>query len=178
VNGGAWSNLGFAYTMSGRYADAISAYRKSLELEPDAVFTRENLGEALMFSGDLAGALAEIQLEPHDTMRRLGLAFVYASLKRREEAQRLLEEVGREHPDFASPVAAGYARLGMADEAFKWLDRALQERDGGVLELRAGPLFQPLRKDPRYAPLLRRIGLSDEQVEALDFNIAFPEVAR
>jgi tetratricopeptide (TPR) repeat protein len=162
----------------GRYPDAISAYRKSLELEPSAVFTHEVLGEALLLSGDLDGALAEMQLEPHETMRRLGLAFVYAAKGQREESRRLLEEVGREHPDFASPVAAGYARLGMADEAFKWLDRALKERDGGVLELRVGPLFQPLRQDPRYVPLLRRIGLSDEQVKALDFNITVPEVTQ
>jgi TolB-like protein/Flp pilus assembly protein TadD len=177
VNGAAWGSLGFAYMVFGRYTDAAAALRKSLELEPDRVFTRENLGEALMFSGDLDAALAEMQREPHDTMRRLGLSFVYAAQGRRKEAQRLLEEVGREHPDFASPVAAGYARLGKFDEAFEWLDRALRERDGGVLEVRTGPLFQPLRKDPRYVPLLRRIGLSDEQVAALDLGIELPLAA-
>jgi TolB-like protein/Flp pilus assembly protein TadD len=177
LNGAAWDNLGFAYLTFGRHAEAIAALRKSLEVAPNAVFTHEHLGEAMLLSGDLDGALAEMQQEPHDVMRRLGLAFVYAAQGRREEAQRLLEEVGREHPDFSSPVAAGYARLGMADEAFEWLDRALQERDGGVLEVRAGPLFQPLRKDPRYVPLLRRIGLSDEQVAALDLGIELPLAA-
>ena len=62
----------------------------------------------------------------------------------------------------------------MADEAFEWLERALKERDGGVLEVRAGPLFEPLRSDPRWKPFLRRVGLSDEQVAALDFNIEVP----
>jgi tetratricopeptide (TPR) repeat protein len=171
VSGMAWDELGFGYMVSGRYTDAIAAFRKSLELEPDSVFTHEHLGEAMMFSGDHDGALAEMQHEPHDIMRRLGLSLVYAALGRREESQRLLEEVGKEHPDFSSLVAAGHARLGQADEAFEWLDRALRERDGGVLEVRAGPLFQPLRADPRWEPLLRRIGLSDEQVAALDFNI-------
>ena len=80
---------------------------KSLEFAPEAVFIHELLGEALIFSGDLDGALTEIQREPHDIMRRVGLSFVYAALGRREESQRLLEEVGKEHPDFASPVAAG-----------------------------------------------------------------------
>ena len=174
VNGSAWRNLGYAYQMFGRYADAIGALRKSLELEPDAVFTHEMLGEAMILSGDLDGALAEIRQEPHEIMRRLGLSFVYAALGRREESQRLLEEVGKEHPDWASPIAAGYARLGMADEAFEWLDRALRERDGGVLELRVAPLFEPLRPDPRWKPFLRRLGLSDEQVAALDFKIEVP----
>jgi TolB-like protein/predicted Zn-dependent protease len=177
VNGSTWGSLGFGYMIFGRYADAIAALRRSLELEPDAVFAHENLGEALMLSGDLDGALAEMQREPHDTMRRLGLAFVYAALGRRDESQRLLEAVGREHPDFSSPIAAGYARLGKADEAFEWLDRALPERDGGVLEVRAGPLFEPLRADPRWKPFLRRIGLSDEQVAALDFDIELPPAA-
>jgi len=177
VNGDAWSDLGFGYTLFGRYADGIAAFRKSLELAPDAVFTHEVLGEAMLLSGDHDGALTEMQREPHDTMRSLGLSFVYAALGRRDEAQRLLEEVGREHPDFASPVAGGYARLGKADAAFEWLDRAIRERDGGVLEVRVGPLFQPLRADPRWKPLLRRLGLSDAQVAALDFNIEVPGMA-
>jgi TolB-like protein len=177
VNGEAWSDLGFGRMMFGRYADAIAALRKSLDFAPDAVFTHELLGEALLLSGNLDGALIEMQREPHDIMRRLGLAFVYAEQGRRGESQRLLDEVGKEHPDFSSAVATGYARLGKRDEAFEWLDRALRERDGGVLEVRVGPLFQPLRADPRWKPFLRRIGLSDEQVAALDFNIEVPRVA-
>ncbi len=171
VNGVVWDNLGFGYLTFGRHADAIAALRKSLELEPDAVFTHEHLGEAMLLSGDLDGALVEMQQEPHDTMRHLGLSFVYAAMGRHEESQRLLAEVGKNHPDFASPVAAGYARLGQYDEAFEWLHRALQERDGGVLEVRTGPLFQPLRTDPRWLPFLRLVGLSDEQIAALDFKI-------
>lgn len=170
VNGAAWDNLGFGCLAFDRHADAIAALRKSLELEPAAVFTHEHLGEAMLLSGDLDGALAEMQQEPHDTMRRLGHAFVYAAIGRREESQRLLEEVGRNHPDFASPVAAGYAQLGKTDEAFEWLHRALQERDGGVLEV-WWLLFRLLHTDPRWLPFLRQIGLSDEQVAALDFNI-------
>ena len=112
VNGEAWSSLGFGYMIFGRYADAIVAIRRSLELEPDAVFMHENLGEAMMLSGDLDGALAEMQREPHDIMRRLGLAFVYAALGRRLESQRLLEEVGKEHPDF--PARSPPAMVGSA----------------------------------------------------------------
>jgi tetratricopeptide (TPR) repeat protein len=141
------------------------------------VFTHEQLGEAMILSGDLDGALAEMQREPNDIMRPLGLSLAYAALGRPEESRRLLAAVGKEHPDWASPVAAGYARLGMADEAFEWLDRALLERDGGVLEARVAPWFEPLRADPRWKPLLRRIGLSDQQVAALDFNAEVPLAA-
>ena len=47
VNGAAWDSLGFGYMVFGGTADAIAAFRKSLDLEPDAVFTHEHLGEAL-----------------------------------------------------------------------------------------------------------------------------------
>ncbi len=149
LNGEAWTDLGFAYIIFGRHADAIAAFRKSLELEPDAVFTHENLGEALMFAGDLDGALAEMQREPHDVMRRLGLSFVYAALGRREEAQRLLEESGQGASGLCQPGGGRLRAARQGRRGVRVAGRALRERDGGILELRAGPLFEPLRKDPR-----------------------------
>ena len=63
------------------------------------------------------------------------------------------------------------------DRAFEWLERALRERDGGVVSLRIEPAFRQLRSDPRWQPLLVRIGLTDEQVKALDFTIRVPTQA-
>ena len=173
LNPDLWSDIGFGYIVAGRYGDAIHALRTSLALAPDAVMTHELLGEAYLAAGDLGAALAEMQKEPHAIMQRLGLSLVYAAMGRRDEAERLLEEVAR-NPEWASPIAAGYAQLGKTDEAFAWLARALQERDGGVLEVRNGPLFRPLRADTRWQQVLQRIGMSDEQVAALDFHVDLP----
>ena len=174
VNSQAWGDLGYAYLMFGRYADSIAAIHKSLELEPGASTRHEHLVEAKLAVGDPAGALAAIQLEPNDVVRKLGLSNVHAATRQREAALRLLQEVGRDSPEWATMIAAGYARLDERDRTFEWLERALRARDGGVAGLRVDPAFRRVRADPRWQPLLVRIGISDEQVKALDFNISVP----
>jgi len=148
--------------------------QKSLELAPNAVFRHFNLSAAKLLKGEVDAALAEIQLEPHDVIRNVGLSLVYATTGKREESHRLLEETGREHPEFALVIATGYARLGETDRSFEWLERGLRERDGAVADARVDPFLKPLRTDPRWQPLLGKVGVSDEQIKALDFNIEVP----
>jgi tetratricopeptide (TPR) repeat protein len=177
LNGAAWSRLGFAYMVFGRYADAIVALRKSLEVEPNAVFTHELLGEALMLAGDLDGALAEMQREPHDTMRRLGLAFVYAAWDDARSHNDCSTALVRNIPiSRARSPPASRGSASPTRHSSGWTEPCRSET--AVLEVRAGPLFQPLRADPRWVPFLRRVGLSDEQVAALDFHIEVPDSAR
>ena len=52
-----------------------------------------------------------------------------------------------------------YARLGEKDQAFEWLEKAYAERSDGLLRLKEDLGFDNIRSDPRYADLLRRIGL-------------------
>ena len=56
-------------------------------------------------------------------------------------------------------IAVLHASLGDVDEAFRWLDIAIEERSSGLILLRVHPRLDPIRKDPRYAPLVRRLGL-------------------
>jgi hypothetical protein len=57
-------------------------------------------------------------------------------------------------------VAKIHEGLGEKDQAFAWLERAITERDTNVISLKVDPEFDSLRSDPRFADLLRRIGLS------------------
>ena len=50
-------------------------------------------------------------------------------------------------------------QLGEPDRAFRWLNTAIEERDPGLVELRADPELEPLRSDPRYEGVLRSAGL-------------------
>jgi TolB-like protein len=58
-------------------------------------------------------------------------------------------------------IAVNYAMVGETDEAFAWLDRAYRERAPGIVTLKAEPLLDPLRSDPRFDDLLRRIGFPE-----------------
>jgi TolB-like protein/class 3 adenylate cyclase len=58
-------------------------------------------------------------------------------------------------------VAVGYAMIGETDEAFAWLERAYRERDPAMFAFKSHPLFDPLRSDPRYDDLVRRIGFPE-----------------
>jgi hypothetical protein len=56
-------------------------------------------------------------------------------------------------------IAALHASLGDVDEAFRWLETAFEERATGLAFLRCHPRLDPIRKDPRYPPLVKRAGL-------------------
>ncbi|CAN5787183.1 hypothetical protein BH24ACI5_BH24ACI5_16930 [soil metagenome] len=56
-------------------------------------------------------------------------------------------------------IGAVHASLGDVDEAYRWLDIAVQEKASGLILLRVHPRLDPIRADPRYWPLVRRVGL-------------------
>ncbi len=57
-------------------------------------------------------------------------------------------------------MAEIFAQLGEKDQAFAWLERAYEERSFMMLYLKVAPNLDPLRSDPRFADLLRRVGLT------------------
>src|SRR5262249_51660823 len=90
------------------------------------------------------------------------LAYVYAVSGQREKAKGLLRELIElsKHRYVAPyPVAEAYAGLGEKDQAFQWLNKAYEEHSHLLRRLKADPRFHSLRSDPRFADLLRRVGL-------------------
>ena len=87
---------------------------------------------------------------------------MYAISDQRGEARKLLDELHEEAKhQYVSPcyIARIYEGLGEKDQAFAWLEKAYAERDGNIADLKVNSEFDRLHSDPRFADLLRRIGL-------------------
>src|SRR5215469_715391 len=95
---------------------------------------------------------------PGDTRSRCFLSMIYAISPKREEAIAPVEELKKDAP-FPGGLAFIYASLDDRDLAFEWLEKSYRERDAFLVFLPILPEFRSLHSDPRFADLLRRIGL-------------------
>jgi serine/threonine protein kinase/tetratricopeptide (TPR) repeat protein len=162
--------LGHAYLVMQRYDESIPHFQKALDLYPSAAFIRAQLAWAYAMKRMYPQALAEYDkiAEPDKsvaTENQLvadGLGWVYAVSGRRADALRIAKEVEELSPhayvDFYQ-LATIYAGLGEKDDAFRLLEKGYEERSAGMLYLAVDPFWDGMRSDPRYADLLRRIGL-------------------
>jgi DNA-binding winged helix-turn-helix (wHTH) protein/TolB-like protein len=159
------SHIGWILYFAGRYDEAIEHCKKLLDVDPNFFPARRYLGLVYEQKGMYKEAIAEFQqaakLSGSPLMMSL-LAHAYAVSGNRAEAERLLIELGQQKQRYVSPytVATIYAGLGERDQAFKWLDKAFEERDIWLMNLRVDPLFKSLRSDHRFSELLGRIGLT------------------
>jgi TolB-like protein/Flp pilus assembly protein TadD/predicted Ser/Thr protein kinase len=139
-----------------QYDRAIQFLQQMVELHPDYTLSHFSLSLALLKKGMVTEALeaAERGVEVSDAQWRWGwLAYVYAAAGRRDEARKMLRE--REHLPIGI-VAAAHAVLGEKDIAFACLDEAYEAYDSWLFQLQ-DPIFDPLRDDPRFEDLLRRL---------------------
>jgi tetratricopeptide (TPR) repeat protein len=106
-------------------------------------------------------AIAEFEKERGTGILNLG--FGYAASGRKAEAQKILDQLTHQsEQEYVPPknVALIYAALGEKDKAFEWLEKSYQDRSICVaLGVKSLPGFDPLRSDPRFKELLRRMNL-------------------
>lgn len=174
VNVKAITDLAYAYQEAGRLDDAAAQDRTALSLSPGKGVTHFLLATVLLRKGDAAGALREIEQEPLESWRMLGLPMVYHALGRRQDSDAALAQLIREHgKGGAYNIAQVFAYQGEADRAFAWLEKAVEHKEG-VQQIAADPLLQPLHSDPRWLPFLRRIGKAPEQLARIPFHVRVP----
>jgi tetratricopeptide (TPR) repeat protein len=151
---------------SRQYDRAIEQFRAVLEMEP-------NLQRAHMVlfayaqKGQTADALAEIQnwRRGDDTPWTWAAeAYVYGHSGQPAQARGALEKLEQmnrhQHLDPAPMLALAYAGMENKDEAFVWLQKAYSEHTNAVTTLKVDPIYDPLRSDPRFQNLVRRVGLA------------------
>ena len=90
------------------------------------------------------------------------LAVVYGVAGKKSETQKIISELkerSRHHYVFASVFGYAYLGLGDKDQALTFLERAYDEQDPGLFTLKVSPFLDPLRSEPRFQALLRRVNL-------------------
>ena len=152
-----------AYVANGRLDEALAAAKRTMEIDPNYVYFEPDLALVYREQGKLPAAL-EIYLRVENTTHQptAGLAITYARLGKKEEARKILAELIKIANTGYFPgdqIASVYIALGETDEAFRWLDRAIKEHSAPIHRIGFSPEFRPLRSDPRFPDLLRRIGL-------------------
>ncbi len=147
-----------------RYDDAIEQGRKTIEINPNYAVTHFVQGMAYeqkqMYRQAIAAFQKAVEFSGGNTAFRSNLAHAYALAGRRNDAVAILNELkDRSKHEFLNPseIALIYVSLGEQDQAMVWLEKAYEERFDPVIL--TWPAFDPLRTDPRFQNLMRRIGL-------------------
>ena len=171
-------NLAVIQRYARHFDDSIATNRTLLGLSPQNGVAHYNIGVALLFKGDGAGALAEFRKEPSDAWRMIGLPMAYHVLGQKADADTSLASLVKTiEKDGPYNIAFVYAFCGDADQAFAWLDKALKYEDPGITEIVAENLFDPIHSDPRWLPFLRKIGRAPEQLQKIEFKVTLPAEA-
>jgi TolB-like protein/Tfp pilus assembly protein PilF/predicted Ser/Thr protein kinase len=158
-------DVGIVFYFARRYDQAIEQYRRALEMDPNFYRTYLYSGQAHVQKGRYEEAIAEMnkarQLD--DNQWVLGeLGYAYAVAGKRGEAQKALDQLkGLSKRRYIDPyyVALIHAGLGEKDQAFAWLDKAYKERSTRLTSLIVDAELDSLRSDPRFAELVRKVGL-------------------
>jgi pentatricopeptide repeat protein len=159
-------NLGWILFQSRHYDEAIRELRSDLAVRPEDASSYWFLGFALIADGQADEAIPV--LEKALALSRCSPAVIgvlvraYAHAGRRAEALRLLDELKRRQQTGYVPAAAfvnAYLGLDDNEQAFAWLERGHKEQSMILQFVKVHPYFDPLRGDPRFADLVRRVGL-------------------
>ncbi len=162
-----FGHLAYHYLYARQYDEAIQQYEEDIRRFPDAAHGEAHLklGDAYAAKGMYGesvgnylkglselGTEADKIAELRESFARSGIKGFYAKLLEQYKAQPQAEQD-------AIDIAELYARLGEKDQAFQWLERAYAMHADGLVHLKQEIGFDNLRTDPRYADLLRRVGL-------------------
>jgi TolB-like protein/tetratricopeptide (TPR) repeat protein len=164
------SEPGNVHFIARRYDESIAQFQKALDLNPNLPVVHAMLALAYAMKRMYPQALADYgKIADQDKVTAAGnqfvagmLGWVYAVSGRRADALKIAKEFrdlsSHAYVDFYF-LGVIYAGLGDKDEAFRLLEKGYQQRSAGMAYLAVDPFWDNVRSDPRYADLLRRMGL-------------------
>lgn len=144
--------------------EAIAAYKKVLELNPQFPRAHTFLGKIYLLQGKPDLALAEMLQEAGgDDWKSFGLILTYQALGRKKEADSLLSDyLVRFQKNNMYQLAEMYAFRGERDKAFEYLEKSYADQDGRLTYLKGDPLLKNLESDPRYTAFLKKMNLKTD----------------
>jgi len=151
-----------------RYDEAVKQAQKVLEMDSNFVLARQVLAWTYVQKGQFDEAITELEnstkLPGAEDVLDGSLAPTYALAKQLPAARKLLtrledESNRRRAQELWIAIASAHAALGDRDQAFAWLEKGFQARDGGLTLIKLVPFLDSLHSDPRFVDLVRRIGL-------------------
>jgi TolB-like protein/DNA-binding winged helix-turn-helix (wHTH) protein len=150
----------------GHYDEAAQQARSALEIDPNFTLAHLYLGSAYVGKQVYPAAIAEFEKALAASKGNVwvlsNLARTYALAGETRKSEMILHDIlngAKNQSDVAIELATVYAALEEKDQAFVWLEKAYQQRAGGLILIGTAPEYQLLRGDPRFDDLAQRIGL-------------------
>ena len=165
---GAFNNLSDQLYQARRYSDSIESARRALQLAPRSPSATINLAVSQIFAEDPQAALESVAALEIPFYMLFIEALAHFDLGDQPAADAALVTLTEDYADQrAVYIAAIHSYRGQTDEAFRWLQRVIDERQR-TLAMRTEPLFEKLHDDPRWQRILEQLGLSDQQVAGIE----------
>jgi TolB-like protein/DNA-binding winged helix-turn-helix (wHTH) protein/Tfp pilus assembly protein PilF len=160
LNPDRYNPLAQVLALKGRSDEAQVLLQKALILDAGETYSHWNLARIGLASGDPEAALVELSHEPDEEIRLVGTAIAVFAQGRKADSDIpltvLQQKYSKTNP---ADIAMVFAFRGETDQAFAWLERAYAEHDPNCGLVKAEPLFQKIRSDPRYEAFLHRMNL-------------------
>ena len=159
LNAVVFANKAFTLMVLHQYASAIAAAQEALKIDPSQAAARRYLGYSLILMHRYDEAAAEFSKLPTDSaqtqMARATIAAFKGDLRASDQ---LISQMQRSNADTANyQFAQVYAQRKDADATIRFLNKAIAARDPGLAALRADPFFDPVRSDPRFGEIVRKL---------------------
>ncbi len=162
------ANLGRHYLYDGHRDRALAQAKRAYEADPTFVITRLLYGMTLNAVGQFAEAVTlsekALQDDPNNQQMLMVAGYAYGRSGKRADAERVIErfrEISKTQYVIPSFVAVVFGGMGEKDKAFAELEKSIEQRDSWFRWAKVEPLFDPLRDDPRFAELLKEMGLPE-----------------
>ena len=144
------------------YRESIEAANRALSLNPKDVRQAAMRGISLLLLGDIESARQSCDVPPLDWESRMCLAIAYAKLDRHSDAEAQLAAMKADLGDASAyQYAEIYTQWGDIPKALDWIDTAYQLKDPGISSLKVDDFFEPLRKEPRFQEIERKLKFPD-----------------